>query len=50
MIYSFHSVNVPLFLISVYSKSQKADISDADRNDFKILAKGIVERYTKARP
>lgn len=50
VIYYFHNEGVPLFAISAYAKNQRADLSGADRNDFKRLTKMLVETYGKDKP
>lgn len=37
VIYYFHSERMPLFALTVFAKSEQADISQADRNAFKRL-------------
>jgi hypothetical protein len=49
VIYFFHSPSIPLYVISAYAKSERANISDADRNDFKRLAKLLAEAHGKKR-
>ena len=50
IIYYFHSENIPLFVVSAYAKNERADLSAADRNDFKRLTKILVESYGKKVP
>ena len=45
VIYYYHNVDFPLFALSAYAKNQRADLSDADRNDFKRLTKLLIETY-----
>ena len=45
VIYFFHSAAVPLFALAVYAKSEQADLSQADRNDFRRLTKQLAESY-----
>jgi hypothetical protein len=33
VIYNFHNESMPLFLLSVYGKGEKANITKAERND-----------------
>ena len=49
IIYFFHNSSIPVFVLSAYAKSHLADISDADRNDFKRITKLLVETYGKTR-
>ena len=45
----FLSAGVPLFLLTAYAKNERADLSQADRNDFRQLTKLLVANYGKAR-
>ena len=47
VIYYFHSEAIPLFALTAYAKNERADLSDAERNDFKRLTKVLVETYGK---
>jgi hypothetical protein len=47
VIYYFHSETFPLFLLTVYSKNQKANLTKAERNDLKKLVPLLVKTYTK---
>ncbi len=47
VIYYYHSDSMPLFALTAYAKNQRADISQADRNDFRRLTALLVERYTR---
>jgi hypothetical protein len=49
IIYFYHSENLPLFLLSGYAKNTRADLSQADRNDYKRLTKLLIESYGKAK-
>ncbi len=45
VIYFFHSADVPLFALTAYAKNTRADLSQADRNGFRRLARLLVESY-----
>jgi hypothetical protein len=45
VIYFYHDMGLPLFLLTAYAKNDRSDLSQADRNDFKALTKLIVARY-----
>ena len=47
VIYFFHSTDIPLFLLNVFAKNEKANISQAERNDLKQLTGLLVEEYHK---
>lgn len=49
VIYYFHSETFPLFLLTVYSKNQKANLTQAERDEFKKLVPLLVETYDKGR-
>lgn len=50
VIYYFHNERVPLFAITAFAKSERADLSQADRNEFKQLTKLLIEKYGRAKP
>ena len=43
----FSGVDVPVFLITIYGKSQKENITDAEKNVMKSLAGAIIEIYRR---
>ncbi len=45
VIYYFHSADLPAFLVTVYAKSQRKDLTQADRNSFKQLVDILVSTY-----
>ena len=49
MIYYFHSESFPLLLLTVYAKSQKANLTKVERNDLKKLVPLLVRSYGKRR-
>ncbi len=49
VIYYFHSETLPLFLLTVYSKSQQANLTKAERNEYKRLVPLLVKAYAKSR-
>lgn len=38
---------MPLFALTAYAKSERADLSQADRNDFRRLTALLVDAYAK---
>jgi hypothetical protein len=48
VIYFFHGMPTPLFALTAYAKNEQADLSAADRNEFRRLTKMLVETYRKA--
>jgi hypothetical protein len=47
VIYYFHNEDIPLFILTVYAKNVRGDLSGAERNDFKRLTKILAESYGK---
>ena len=45
VIYFFHSMEIPLFILNVFAKNEKANISQAERNELKQLAGLLVKQY-----
>ncbi|GAB6391701.1 MAG: type II toxin-antitoxin system RelE/ParE family toxin [Treponematales bacterium] len=46
VIYFYHSQDVPLFALNVFAKNEKANLTQAERNELKKLAATLVENYT----
>lgn len=49
VIYFFQSAALPLFALTAFAKSVRADLSQAERNDFCRLTKRLIESYGKGR-
>ena len=49
VIYYFHSEMLPLFLLTLYPKNQKANLTKAERNEFRKLVPILVKTYAKGR-
>ena len=47
VIYFYHSPRLPLFALTAYSKSERADLSQKDRNDFRQLIKELAASYRR---
>ncbi len=45
VIYYYHSGALPVFLVTVYAKSQRENLTQADRNSFKRLVDMLVSSY-----
>jgi hypothetical protein len=45
VIYYFHSETVPLYLLTMFGKSERANINQAERNELRGLVKLIVETW-----
>jgi mRNA-degrading endonuclease RelE of RelBE toxin-antitoxin system len=50
VIYYYRNEKVPLFLLTVYAKNQKANLTQAERNAWKNLVSVLVATYAKKRP
>ena len=47
IIYYFHNESLPLFLLSVFAKNEKANLTKAERNDMKNLLPRLIAGYRK---
>ena len=47
VVYYYHSDAMPIFALTACAKNERADISQADRNDFRRLTALLVERYAR---
>jgi mRNA-degrading endonuclease RelE of RelBE toxin-antitoxin system len=47
VIYYFHDESVPLFLLSVFAKNEKATLTAAERNEMKALLPRLIDGYRK---
>ena len=45
VIYYFHNERFPLFLLTIFSKSQKVNLSKAERNELAKLTRILIETY-----
>ncbi|MGH7453096.1 MAG: type II toxin-antitoxin system RelE/ParE family toxin [bacterium] len=45
VIYYFHNETIPLFLLTIYGKGQKDNLSKSERNQLAKLVKILVETY-----
>jgi len=45
VIYYFHNETIPLFLLTIYGKGRKDNLSKSERNQLAKLAKILVETY-----
>ncbi|MDD2966082.1 MAG: type II toxin-antitoxin system RelE/ParE family toxin [Desulfovibrionaceae bacterium] len=48
IIYYFHSRNIPLFALLIYGKNEKANLSQAEKNEMRKLT-AILANYGRAR-
>ena len=49
VIYYFHNESSPIFLLTVYAKNQKANLTKAERNELKALVPMLIKTYGKGR-
>jgi hypothetical protein len=49
VVYYLHNETFPLFLLTVYSKNQKANLTKAERNELKALVPSLVKTYGTGR-
>lgn len=49
VIYYFHNELFPVFPLTVYAKNQKANLTKAERREFKKLVPVLVRTYAKGR-
>ena len=45
VIYYYHNESIPLFLLSVFGKNEKANLTKAERNELAKLTRLIVNHY-----
>ncbi len=50
IIYFFHSVDVPLFVLTTFAKNERSDLSQAERNEFRGLTKLLIKTYRRPTP
>lgn len=48
-IYYYHNETIPLFLLDVYAKNERANLSASDKRSLKQLVPQIVSRYKSRR-
>ncbi|MBV8732243.1 MAG: type II toxin-antitoxin system RelE/ParE family toxin [Acidobacteriia bacterium] len=49
VIYYFHDETLPVFLLTVYAKNQKANLTKAERNELRQLVPLLVKSYGQGR-
>jgi hypothetical protein len=47
VIYYYHNESLPLFLLTVFAKNEKANLNKAERNEMRKLLPRLVEGYRK---
>ncbi len=49
VVYFYHSKEMPLFALTAYAKNERANLTQADKNDFKRLTKLLAESYGRSK-
>lgn len=44
-VYFFHNEGMPVFMLSIFGKGEKDNLSKAERNEFAKLAKALINTY-----
>lgn len=47
VIYLFYNETVPLFLLTIFGKNEKANLSKAERNELAKLVKVLIDNYKR---
>ena len=47
VIYFFYNETIPLFLLTIFGKNEKANLSKSERNELAKLAKELVKNYER---
>lgn len=50
VVYYYHNDTMPLFALTAYAKNERADLSQATRNDFQRLTDLLITRYARKMP
>jgi hypothetical protein len=45
VIYFYHNTDIPLFALTAFAKNERADLSQQDRNHFRLLTKLLAKTY-----
>lgn len=46
IIYFYHSIDMPIFLLTAYGKGAKANLTVAEKNGVKKFLKGLIQHYS----
>jgi hypothetical protein len=47
VVYYFHDVGVPIFLLAIYAKNEKGDLTAAEKREFSGLVKELVAQWRR---
>ncbi|MBI2378559.1 MAG: type II toxin-antitoxin system RelE/ParE family toxin [Deltaproteobacteria bacterium] len=45
----FHNWGMPVFLLDIYGKNERIDLTEAEKNELRAVLKAIVDHYRKSR-
>jgi hypothetical protein len=47
VVYYYHNDAMPIFALTAYAKNERADITQADRNEYRRLTGLLAEQYAR---
>jgi hypothetical protein len=47
VVYYFHDVDIPIFLLALYAKNEKGDLTAKERREFRVLIKELVAQWRR---
>jgi hypothetical protein len=47
VVYYFHNETMPIFALTAYAKNERADITQADRNEYRRLTGLLADQYAR---
>ena len=47
IIYFFHSVEIPLFLLTLFTKNEKVNLSNSEKNELAKMTKILIDNYKR---
>ncbi len=47
IIYFFHSVEIPLFLLTLFTKNEKVNLSNSEKNELAKMTKILIKNYKR---
>lgn len=50
VIYFHHDAEMPFFALTAFAKNERANLSQQDRNDFRLLTTPLVKAYKRRKP
>jgi hypothetical protein len=49
VIYFYHSTDLPLFILTAYAKNERDNLTQADKNGFKLVTKLLADNYGRTK-